>query len=99
MPEQDVHQMTAKQIAHMLWYIMDGVNRGKQEASLANRNEFNEFTMAFAEVQTVFLQSKRTGRWWMQLHDGEFVACSLKDYLHAGKNEIPERWMRAVERL
>jgi len=99
MPEHDVHQMTAKQIAHMLWYVMDGVNRGKQEASLANRNEFNEFTMAFAEVQTVFLQSKRTGRWWMQLHDGEFVACSLKDYLHAGKNEIPERWMRAVERL
>jgi hypothetical protein len=78
---------------------MDGVNRGKQEASLANRNEFNEFTMAFAEVQTVFLQSKRTGRWWMQLHDGEFVACSHKDYLYAGKNEIPERWMRAVERL
>jgi len=50
-------------------------------------------------VQTVFLQSKRTGRWWMQLHDGEFVACSHKDYLYAGKNEIPERWMRAVERL
>ena len=99
MPEHDVHQMTAKQIAHMLWYIMDGVNRGKMEASLANRSEFNEFTMAFAEVQTVFLQSKRTGRWWMQLHDGEFVACSLKDYIHAGKNEIPERWMRAVERL
>ena len=99
MPEQDVHQMTAKQIAHMLWYIMDGVNRGKMEASLANRSAFNEFTMAFAEIQTVFLQSKRTGRWWMQLHDGEFVACSLKDYIHAGKNEIPERWMRAVERL
>lgn len=97
-PEQDIHQLTAKQIAHMLWYVMDGISKGKQEALLDNRSEFNEFTMAFAEVETVFLHSKRTGRWWMQLHDGKYVACSYKDYLTACNNDIPERWMRAVER-
>lgn len=97
-PEQDVHRLTAKQIAHMLWYVMDGIQKGKQEASLLNRAEFNEFTMAFAEVETVFLQSKRTGRWWMQLHDGKFAACSYLDYMTACKNDIPERWLRAVER-
>lgn len=97
-PEQDTHQLTAKQISHMLWYVMDGINKGKQEASLDNRSEFNEFTMAFAEVETVFLHSKRTGRWWMQLHDGKYVACSYQDYLIACKNDIPERWLRAAER-
>jgi arginase family enzyme len=97
-PQQDQHQLTAIQQAHMLWYVMDGIHRGKQEADLSNRNEFNEFTMAFAEVDTVFLQSKRTGRWWMQLHDGNFVACSYRDYVTACNNDIPERWMRAVER-
>lgn len=64
--EQDVHALTAKQISHMLWYLMDGIYKSKQEAALDNRSEFNEFTMAFAEAETVFLQSKRTGRWWMQ---------------------------------
>ncbi len=95
---QDRDAMTAKQQAHMLWYVLDGIHRGKQEASLDNRNEFNEFTMAFAEVETAFLQSKRTGRWWMQLHDGKYVACSYKDYMTACNNDIPERWLRAVER-
>ncbi len=96
--EQDEHALTAKQISHMLWYYMDGIYKGKQEAELDNRSEFNEFTLAFAEVETVFLQSKRTGRWWMQLPDGKFIACSQFDYLIASNNEIPERWFRAVER-
>ena len=97
-PEQDQHELTAKQISHMLWYVMDGIHKGKNEATLDNRSAFDEFTMAFAEVETVFLRSKRTGRWWMQLHDGKYVACSYYDYLTASKNDIPERWMRAVER-
>ncbi len=97
-PEQDHHQLTAKQISHMLWYVMDGISKSKHEASLDNRSEFDEFNIAFAEVETVFLRSKRTGRWWMQLHDGKYVACSYADYLTAGNNDIPERWLRAVER-
>jgi hypothetical protein len=34
----------------------------------------------------------------MQLPDERFIACSKIDYLIASNNEIPERWMRAVER-
>ena len=57
-PKDDVHQLTAKQASHMLWYVMDGVYKSKQEAELDNTNEFNEFHLAFADVQTSFLQSK-----------------------------------------
>lgn len=96
--EDDLHHMTAIQQAHMIWYVIDGIHRGKQEAPLEDRHEFNEFTMAFSEVETAFLQSKRTGRWWMQLHDGKYVACSYKDYMVACNNDIPERWLRAIER-
>lgn len=97
-PAMDEHGLTAKQISHMLWYLMDGVNKSKQEANFEDRNSFNEFTLAFAEVDTTFLQSKHTGRWWMQMPDEKFIACSKIDYLIASNNEIPERWMRAVER-
>ncbi len=95
---QDSHDLTAKQISHLLWYIMDGVYKSKQESALEDRNNFYEFTMAFAEVETVFLQSKKTGRWWMQLPDERFVACSKLDYIIASNNDIPERWLRALER-
>ena len=82
----------------MLWYLMDGMLKGKQEAALIETENFSEYKMAFAEVETTFLQSKKTGRWWMQLPEGNFIACSHRDYLLASQNEIPERWMRAVER-
>jgi formiminoglutamase len=97
-PEKDLEQLTAKQISQMLWYFMDGRSRGSREAVIDERESFNEFHTAFAEVETTFLQSKKTGRWWMQLPDKQFIACSYKDYLLASSNEIPERWLRFQER-
>jgi hypothetical protein len=97
-PGNDVHSMTAKQMAQMIWYLMDGIRSGKEEAHLEHTHEFNHFNMAFAEVSTTFLQSKRSGRWWMQISEKKYVACSYQDYLTACNNDIPEAWLRAVER-
>ena len=99
LPEKDKDNLTAKQISQMLWYVMDGRSRGSREASLEERDSFNEYHTVFNELQTTFLQSKKTGRWWMQLPDKQFIACSQKDYLLASSNEMPERWLRAQERL
>lgn len=97
-PEKDIQELTAKQISQMLWYLIDGRSRSRREAELDEKDSFNEYHTAFAEVETTFLQSKKTGRWWMQLPDQRFIACSYKDYLLASSNEIPERWLRAQER-
>ena len=97
-PYEDVEEMTAKQISQMVWYFIDGKNRCKQEAALTNREFFNEYHTVFAEVETVFLQSKKTSRWWMQMPDKRFTACSYNDYLSASNNQIPERWLRVQER-
>jgi arginase family enzyme len=95
---KDSNDLTALQIAQMLWYFIDGKNRSRQESLLSERQNFNEYHTAFAEVDTVFLQSKKTGRWWMQMPDKKMIACSYKDYLFASSNQIPERWLRAQER-
>jgi formiminoglutamase len=97
-PQNDVQDLTAMQIAQMLWYFIDGKSRSKQEAAFEDRHNFNEYYCTFTEVQTLFLQSKKTNRWWMQLPNKTFIACSYTDYLHASQNEIPERWLRAQER-
>jgi len=94
----DTHDLTAKQLSHILWYLMDGVQKGKEESRLADSHNFNEFRIAFAEIETTFLQSKKTGRWWVQLPEGNYIACSHHDYILASQNDIPERWLRAVER-
>lgn len=97
-PTKDYESLTAKQISQMIWYLIDGKSKGKKEADIADRDAFNEFHVSFAEVSTTFLQSKKTGRWWMKLPDNRFVACSHKDYLLASTNDVPERWLRTQER-
>jgi arginase family enzyme len=50
----DKDELTAKQISHMLWYVLDGRSRGRREAQIDERDSFNEYHMAFAEVETIF---------------------------------------------
>ena len=95
---KDVKNLTALQIAQMIWYFIDGKSRSIQEADTGERQNFNEYHTAFAEVDTIFIQSKKTGRWWMELPNKKLIACSYNDYLYASNNEIPERWLRAQER-
>lgn len=97
-PELDRENLTARQISQMLWYLIDGRSRGLREAHINDRELFNEFHTTFSDVDTVFLQSKKTGRWWMQLPDQKFIACSYRDYQIAAANEYPERWLRVQER-
>jgi formiminoglutamase len=98
-PRQDQHDMTAKLIAQMIWYFIDGHLIKKSEAQLTDHEEFVEFYVTFTSNDTIFLKSKRTNRWWMKLPNSMFVPCSYKDYLIASNNEIPERWLREQERL
>ncbi len=98
-PKSDVHEMTARLIAQMIWYFVDGCIVRRQEASLSKREEFAEFHLRFSANDTTFLKSRRTNRWWMELPDHSFVPCTHGDYLTACNDEIPERWLRAQERL
>jgi arginase family enzyme len=98
-PEKDRDNLTARQISQMIWYLIDGKSKGRRESALHEKDAFIEYHTAFAEVQTTFLQSKKTRRWWMQLPDKKYIACSYNDYLQASSNEIPERWLRAQERI
>lgn len=98
-PELDKSKQGAQLIAQMLWYFVDGYYVRKREADLANRSEFVEYNIAFTGNNCLFLKSKRTSRWWMQLPDGSFTPCSYNDYMQAANDDIPERWLREQERI
>ena len=97
--DADVHNMTARQIAQMVWYFIDGCYMRKTEAQLSDSEQYFSFNVSFTDNDTVFLKSKRTNRWWMKMPDGSFIPCSYKDYLMASVGDMPERWMREQERL
>ncbi|MCL6523619.1 MAG: formimidoylglutamase [Thermoflavifilum sp.] len=98
-PEWDEHELTARQIAQMIWYFIEGLYLRRLDPPPEQKEAFWEYHVRFTDVETLFLRSKRTGRWWMQLPDQRFIACTAQDYQLACRNEIPERWLRAQERL
>ena len=97
--EFDQDRMTAKLLSQMMWYFVDGYLVRKNEVKITERDEFILFDVAFTEIKTTFLKSKRTNRWWMALPNQIFVPCSYNDYLIASSDSIPERWLREQERL
>lgn len=97
--EADRDDLTAIEAAQMLWYFLDGYALSTREASLTEKEAFVEFHVSFTDIETSFLKSKRTGRWWMRLPDDNYIPCAYRDYLAASNNDMPERWLRAQERL
>ncbi len=95
---EDANELGALQIAQMIWYFIDGQRQLKEEIAAGERENFNEYHLPVAGTDTLFLQHKKTGRWWMQLPGNRLIACSARDYALASHNEIPERWLRAMER-
>jgi arginase family enzyme len=97
--EADTDLITAKLLAQMVWYFIDGVLVAKTESPTNDPEQYIEYTISIPENRAVFLKSKKTNRWWVQLPNGEYIPCTYNDYLTACSNQIPERWMREVERL
>ena len=96
--KRDPQLTLAKQISQMIWYYIDGVQYGRTEANLNEQEMFIECHLEFASIETTFLKSRKTGRWWMKMPDGKYVPCSENDFNAAGNNELPERWLRLQER-
>ncbi len=97
-PEEDDHQLTAKLISQMIWYYIDGLHVQKDESPLSDKSQFLQYHITFTDNDTTFYKSKKTNRWWMQLNNEKIIPCSYKDYTIACNNEIPERWLREMER-
>lgn len=98
LPTHDHNNLTAKLIAQMIWYYIDGLYVAKNEASLENKELFLNYHVPFNEYELYFLKSKKTNRWWMVLPNGKAIACTYQDYITASNNELPERWLREMER-
>ena len=96
--KRDPQLNLAKQISQMIWYYIDGVQYGRTEANLNEQEMFIECHLEFAAIETTFLKSRKTGRWWMKMPDGKYVPCTESDSNAAGNNELPERWLRLQER-
>ncbi len=106
----DIDGRGAKLVSQMLWYFIDGVYSRKNDYPTSESKDYMVYRTTFnnGDYEIVFYKNTSTDRWWMEvpypkersLHKGMFmVPCSYNDYQSALNDEIPDRWMKAYQKL
>jgi formiminoglutamase len=106
-PEFDIRNQTTGLAAQILWFFLEGFSQKQYETpvlNISNSGRFIKYHVRVTDLEDdlIFVKSNLTDRWWIELpaeKENLYVACSHEDYLKANRNEVPDRWVRAVERL
>ena len=108
-PEFDYRNQTAKLVAQMSWYFVDGYrNRVKDHPE--HHQEFVRYrcNIESKNPDLVFYKSKRTSRWWMEIPNPKslsnpdknvIVPCSYADYQVATTGDLPERYLKTLQKM
>jgi formiminoglutamase len=107
-PEYDIRDQSTGLAAQILWFFLEGFSQKQYETpalSLNNTGRFIKYHVRVTDLDDdmIFVKSNLTDRWWMELSSDDnesiYVACSHEDYLKANRNEVPDRWVKAFEKL
>ncbi len=103
----DRDDQTAKCVAQMVWYFVDGVVNRHQDypVSIHNMTEYLVEIKGFATPFT-FWKSNKSNRWWIQIpqpstqkEQNRLFSCSYNDYQKAVLGELPERLWNGFKRF
>jgi arginase family enzyme len=109
-PLYDNHDQTSHLAAQMIWYFIEGFYNRKKDVPLKNKSDFIKYHVPIKkdDQEIVFYKSNKSERWWMEVpfhmnkvkyQRHHLVPCSYRDYETALKEELPERWWQAFQKI
>jgi len=107
-PDFDIRSQTSGLAAQIIWFFLEGFSQKQYETpvlSISNSGRFIKYHVRVTDLDDdmIFIKSNLTDRWWMEFPGDKdqyiYVSCSHEDYLKANHNEVPDRWIKAVDRL
>jgi arginase family enzyme len=107
---KDIDGRTAKLCAQMAWYFIDGFYNRMFDYPVEGNTDYAIYRILLHNnsYEIVFFKHLNTDRWWMEVpypnerskHTGKYmVPCSYTDYQAALNDDIPDRWMKAYQKL
>jgi hypothetical protein len=109
-PAYDSNGQTAMLLAQMIWYFIDGFYHRKKDFPLQPKSQFLIYRASLKDNthELVFVKSKKTDRWWMQVpypvgnsknERYHLVPCRYEDYQIAVSGDMPDLWWRTYQKL
>ncbi len=109
-PAYDSNGQTAILLAQMIWYFIDGFYNRKRDFPLNPRSQYLIYktSLKHEEHELVFVKSKKSDRWWMQVpyptggslnERFHLVPCRYDDYKMAVAGDMPDLWWRTYQKL
>ena len=95
---KDENHLAIRLAAEIIWYFLEG---------LALRSPAGNRTVYKVKVEgldqpVIFFHEKESDRWWFEVRSvsGETmeIACTEKEYRQAADNEIPDRWLKFLQK-
>ena len=92
----------------MIWYFIDGVNSRALDYPYCGYEEYAKYSVVIDDIDTIeFMESNKTGRWWMKINKDvgnkkkrhALVPCTEEDYIEALKGNVPDRWIKALNKF
>ncbi len=106
--QSDINSQTANLIAQIIWYFVDGFLNRIKEYPLETKGEYKKFIVNINDVKNelIFYKSEKTNRWWVEVPSIRknttkqfLISCTYDDYLEAGNGDIPQKWLKAFQKL
>ncbi len=109
-PTFDPMGQTGMLIAQMIWCFIDGYYGRKKDAPMYPKSNYMIYrtTLEAEDYELVFVKSKKSDRWWMQVpYFGSksvnerfyLVPCRYEDYQLAVSGEMPDLWWKTHQKL
>jgi formiminoglutamase len=102
--QKDKSGLTVKLSAQIIWYFLNGYTTRQIEKIESVENKIiYKVEVKDVDKPLVFYKHSRSNRWWLEIEllSGEKVnvACSEREYRLASNNDIPELWLKYVQKI
>ncbi len=104
----DINNQTAQLIAQIIWYFIEGYQRRIVEYPNDENPDFKKFIVNLDNFKSelIFYKSEKTQRWWIHVPSFKenkkkniLISCTHQDYEMATQGEVPERWLKAYQKI
>lgn len=101
--KKEDYGLTLRLGAQIIWYFLEGFMHRSDENFKSDVFTRYQVEVSHINKPMVFLKNTMTNQWWMEVetlnHEILHFGCSKNDYEQAAGNEIPELWIKFIQKL